>query len=119
MRLPPVTAMLGLPLATHGYVDLDYPDRSALVFAPDPSGSKGRLLQVWEIRNLHLKAKLVTLSVCVTCVGQLERPASTINERPHRGWCRLGCTHTLGVGELLTADVTTLADGYGTHYRPS
>ena len=38
-------------LALHGYADLDYPDRSALVFAPDPSGSEDGLLQVREIRG--------------------------------------------------------------------
>ena len=56
-------------LALHGYADLDYPDRSALVFAPDPSGSEDGLLQVREIRGLHLNAKLVTLSACDTGVG--------------------------------------------------
>jgi len=58
-------------LALHGYVDLDYPDRSALVFAPEISGSEDGLLQVREIRNLHLKAKLVTLSACDTGVGPI------------------------------------------------
>jgi len=56
-------------LALHGYTDLDYPDRSALIFAPDASGADDGLLQVREIRNLHLKAKLVTLSACNTGVG--------------------------------------------------
>jgi hypothetical protein len=35
----------GIHLALHGYADLDYPDRSALVFAPDPSGSEDGLLR--------------------------------------------------------------------------
>ena len=56
-------------LALHGYADLDYPDRSALVFAPDPGGTDDGLLQIREIRTLHLKAKLVTLSACNTGVG--------------------------------------------------
>jgi CHAT domain-containing protein len=56
-------------LALHGYADLDYPDRSALVFAPDSTGVDDGLLQVREIRALHLKAKLVTLSACNTGVG--------------------------------------------------
>jgi len=56
-------------LALHGYADLDYPDRSALVFAPDSTGTDDGLLQVREIRALHLKAKLVTLSACNTGVG--------------------------------------------------
>ena len=58
-----------LHLALHGYVDLDYPDRSALVFAPQPQGADDGLLQVREIRNMHLNAKLVTLSACDTGVG--------------------------------------------------
>lgn len=56
-------------LALHGYADLDYPERSALIFAPDPNGSEDGLLQLREIRDLHLKAKLVTLSACDTGVG--------------------------------------------------
>ena len=56
-------------LALHGYADLEYPDRSALIFAPEPSGPDDGLLQVREIRTLHLKAKLVTLSACDTGVG--------------------------------------------------
>jgi CHAT domain-containing protein len=56
-------------LALHGYADLDYPDRSALIFAPEPSGPDDGLLQAREIRALHLKAKLVTLSACDTGVG--------------------------------------------------
>jgi len=55
-------------LALHGYADLDYPDRSALIFAPENGGDDG-LLQVREIRNLHLNAKMVTLSACNTGVG--------------------------------------------------
>jgi CHAT domain-containing protein len=58
-------------LALHGYADLDYPDRSALIFAPDSSGSDDGLLQIREIRKMHLKAKLVTLSACDTGVGPI------------------------------------------------
>jgi|GEM_PF-1539191 len=61
-------------LALHGYVDLDYPDRSALVFAPAErtDSTDDGLLQVREIRSLHLKTKLVTLSACNTGVGPVE-----------------------------------------------
>lgn len=58
-----------LHLALHGYADIDYPDRSALVFAPKPSASDDGLLQVRDIRKMHLNAKLVTLSACNTGVG--------------------------------------------------
>ncbi len=57
-------------LALHGYVDLEYPDRSELIFAPESSGSANDgLLKIREIRRLHLNAKLVTLSACNTGVG--------------------------------------------------
>ena len=58
-------------LALHGYADLDYPDRSALVFAPQstPNPADDGLLQVREIRRLRLNASLVTLSACNTGVG--------------------------------------------------
>jgi CHAT domain-containing protein len=56
-------------LALHGYADVDYPDRSALIFAPEPNGPDDGLLQAREIRDLHIRAKLVTLSACDTGVG--------------------------------------------------
>ena len=56
-------------LALHGYADLDYPDRAALAFAPEPSHANDGLLQVREIRDLKMNVKLVTLSACDTGVG--------------------------------------------------
>jgi CHAT domain-containing protein len=56
-------------LALHGYADVEYPDRSALIFAPEPNGPDDGLLQAREIRDLHVRAKLVTLSACDTGVG--------------------------------------------------
>jgi CHAT domain-containing protein len=56
-------------LALHGYADPEYPDRSALVFAPETPPIDDGLLQVREIRHLHLNADLVTLSACDTGVG--------------------------------------------------
>jgi CHAT domain-containing protein len=56
-------------LALHGYADVAYPDRSALIFAPEPNGPDDGLLQAREIRELHIRAKLVTLSACDTGVG--------------------------------------------------
>lgn len=58
-----------LHLALHGYSDLEYPDRSALAFAPEKDGKNDGLLQVREIRHLGLNASLVTLSACDTGVG--------------------------------------------------
>ena len=60
-----------LHLALHGYADLEYPDRSALVFAPERNGADNGHLEVGEIRRLHLNAQLVTLSACDTGVGPI------------------------------------------------
>ena len=68
-------------LALHGYADIDYPDRSALIFAPEVNGPDDGLLQAREIRELHIKAKLVTLSACDTGVGPVGEAdvASVVN----------------------------------------
>lgn len=58
-----------LHLALHGSADLEYPDRSALVFAPERDGSNDGHLEVREIREMRLNARLVTLSACDTGVG--------------------------------------------------
>jgi CHAT domain-containing protein len=58
-----------LHLSLHGYPDMEFPDRSALVFAPAPELKDSGFLQAREIRNLHLNARLVTLSACKTSVG--------------------------------------------------
>ena len=65
----PLASYNVLHLALHGYVDSDYPDRSALVFAPQQDNTDDGMLQVREIRDLHLNAELVTLSACDTGVG--------------------------------------------------
>jgi CHAT domain-containing protein len=68
-------------LALHGYTDPEYPDRSALVFAPEQNGTDDGLLQVREIRDLRLNANLVTLSACNTGVGPVgeEGVANIVN----------------------------------------
>ena len=56
-------------LALHEYADPEYPDRSALVFAPETPPIDDGLLQVREIRKLSLDTSLVTLSACNTGIG--------------------------------------------------
>jgi len=70
-----------LHLALHGYADVEYSDRSALVFAPEEHGPDDGLLQIREIRSLPLKASLVTLSACDTGVGPVgeEGVANVVN----------------------------------------
>jgi CHAT domain-containing protein len=58
-----------LHLALHGYADVQYPDRSALIFAPELNGPDDGLLSVREVRRLTLDARLVTLSACDTGKG--------------------------------------------------
>jgi len=65
----PLDQVRVLHLALHGFVDPNYPDRSALVFAPETGGKDDGLLEVREIRRLRLNASLVTLSACNTGVG--------------------------------------------------
>jgi CHAT domain-containing protein len=60
-------------LALHAVADTKYPDRSALVFAPDTKSGEDGLLQVREIRKLPIAGtSLVTLSACDTSVGRVE-----------------------------------------------
>jgi len=68
-------------LALHGYANSEFPDRSALVFAPQQQPTDDGLLQVREIRNLRLNANLVTLSACNTGVGPVgeEGVANIVN----------------------------------------
>jgi CHAT domain-containing protein len=66
----PVTV---IHLALHAITDTKYPDRAALVFAPDSAAGEDGLLQVREIRTLPIAGtSLVTLSACDTSVGRVE-----------------------------------------------
>ncbi len=61
-----------LHLAVHGFADMQYPERSALVLGADPKSGDDGLLQVREIIRLRLNAELTTLSACDTGVGKLQ-----------------------------------------------
>ena len=58
-------------LAVHGIADRQFPDRAALVLGTSPAPQEDGLLQVREIRDLPLRADLVTLSACDTGNGRL------------------------------------------------
>jgi CHAT domain-containing protein len=77
----PLSEYKVIHLALHGHADSEFPDRSALVFAPQQHPTDDGLLQVREIRNLRLKANLVTLSACDTGVGPVgeEGVANIVN----------------------------------------
>jgi CHAT domain-containing protein len=77
----PLNQYAVIHLALHGYADPEFPDRSALVFAPHSSPADDGLLQVREIRKLPLNTNLVTLSACDTGVGPVgeEGVANIVN----------------------------------------
>jgi CHAT domain-containing protein len=68
----PLTRFRVIHFATHAFADVHYPERSAIVLAPDPSTGDDGLLQVREIRSLNLRADLVTLSACDAGAGRAE-----------------------------------------------
>jgi CHAT domain-containing protein len=60
-------------LAVHALADSKYPDRAALVLAPDRAAGEDGLLQVRGIRTLPISGtRLVTLSACDTSVGRTD-----------------------------------------------
>ncbi len=77
----PLNRYAVIHLALHGYADPEFPDRSALVFAPRSSPADDGLLQVRDIRTLPLNTDLVTLSACDTGVGPVgeEGVANVVN----------------------------------------
>lgn len=60
----PLSTFGVLHFALHSTIDDEFPDRSALVFSPNPYNQEDDLLQAREIVGLDLNADLVTLSVC-------------------------------------------------------
>ncbi len=77
----PLSHFRVIHLALHGYANSEFPDRSALVFAPENPPVDDGLLQVREIRRLPLNASLVTLSACDTGIGPVgeEGVANIVN----------------------------------------
>jgi len=56
--------------ATHAFLDEEYPQFSSIVLAQS-QGEEDGFLQIQEIFNLKLNARLVTLSACSTACGEL------------------------------------------------
>jgi len=57
-------------LATHGFVNSQYPELSGLLLTQDSTSSEDGILYTGEILGLTLKAELVTLSACETALGK-------------------------------------------------
>ena len=59
--------------ATHGVVDAENPELSKLSFFGSEDENEDGNLYTGEIYNLHLSAKLVTLSACETGLGMISK----------------------------------------------
>lgn len=57
-------------LATHGFVNSQYPELSGLLLAQDANSPEDGILYSGEILGLKLNAQLVTLSACETALGK-------------------------------------------------
>jgi CHAT domain-containing protein len=70
-KAQPLSEFQIIHLAVHGLANAKFPDRAALVLGSSAASSEDGLLQVREIRDLPLRADLVTLSACDTGTGKL------------------------------------------------
>jgi CHAT domain-containing protein len=70
-KAQPLSEFQIIHLAVHGLANAEFPDRAALVLGSSSGSGEDGLLQVREIRDLELRAELVTLSACDTGTGKL------------------------------------------------
>lgn len=60
-------------VASHGVLDGAHPERSGLVFSPEPAGPGDGFLSLFEVLGLRASTDLVVLSGCDTARGELLR----------------------------------------------
>jgi len=70
-KATPLSDFRVIHIAAHGVGSAQFPDRAALALGSSSARSEDGLLQVREIRDLPLRAELVTLSACDTGNGRL------------------------------------------------
>ncbi|MEW5976428.1 MAG: CHAT domain-containing protein [Acidobacteriota bacterium] len=71
LKSSPLNQFKIVHFAVHGYANLEFPERSALILTSNSQSEEDGLLQDREIHNLDLAADLVTLSACDSGVGKL------------------------------------------------
>jgi CHAT domain-containing protein/tetratricopeptide (TPR) repeat protein len=64
LKKEPLGQFRVLHFAAHGLVSTKFPERSALLLYPDPTGTEDGFWQAREIARTQLNAELVTLSAC-------------------------------------------------------
>ncbi len=67
-----------LHIATHGYVNFEKPELSALILSKDPIGIDDGILYSGEIYNINLNCDLITLSACETARGKISKGEGVI-----------------------------------------
>jgi len=70
-KAQPLSEFQIIHLAVPGLANAEFPDRAALVPGSSAATGDDGLLQVREIRDLRLRAELLTLSACDTGAGKL------------------------------------------------
>jgi CHAT domain-containing protein/Tfp pilus assembly protein PilF len=74
----PLTNYRIIHFACHGFLNVRYPFRSALVLSPGGNAEEDGFLQMREIYGLDVSADLVVLSACQTGNGLMERSEGTL-----------------------------------------
>lgn len=67
-----------LHIATHGFVNFENPELSALILSNDPNKIEDGIMYSGEIYNLRLKTDLITLSACETARGKFSKGEGVI-----------------------------------------
>ncbi|RDC61948.1 Clustered mitochondria protein like protein [Adhaeribacter pallidiroseus] len=78
VKSPTVSTYNYIHLATHGFVNENFPELSGLLLSQENTSHEDGILYTGEIYNLHLKADLVTLSACETGLGKLAQGEGVI-----------------------------------------
>jgi CHAT domain-containing protein len=67
-----------LHIATHGAVNIEQPELSALILSRDVNNIDDGILYTGEIYNIKIKSELVILSACETAIGKISEGEGVI-----------------------------------------